>query len=166
MTGSDTARDRSELGFAALLGAVGVLVFVDASGLHQPESRADQVGPAVVPYCVAVLLIACAAWLAVEVLRGHRGEAEEGEDIDLSHPIAWRTVVPLLAVLLGNVLLIDLLGWVISGALLFWGTVWSLGSRHYVRDAVVAVSLALATFYGFYSGLGIPLPAGPLQGVL
>jgi putative tricarboxylic transport membrane protein len=35
-----------------------------------------------------------------------------------------------------------------------------------VRDFAVSVLLALATFYGFYAGLGVLLPAGVLEGVL
>ncbi len=42
----------------------------------------------------------------------------------------------------------------------------ALGSRHYVRDALIAVALSVLTFYGFYLGLGIYLPAGILEGVL
>jgi putative tricarboxylic transport membrane protein len=64
------------------------------------------------------------------------------------------------------VLLIDTLGWVVSGALLFFGCVWALGSRRYVRDAVISVAMSLASFYGFYLGLGIALPAGILEGIL
>lgn len=159
-------RDRAELGFVALLGVVGGLVLWDAATLQAPYSQADPVGPRTVPFLVGGLLLACALWLAVDVLRGGHGEAEGGEDVDLSHPTEWRVVVPLVAVFLGNVLLIDRLGWVISGALLFWGSAWALGSRHYVRDAVVSILLSLGTFYGFYLGLGIYLPAGLLEGVL
>jgi putative tricarboxylic transport membrane protein len=75
-------------------------------------------------------------------------------------------VLPLVGAFLANVLLIDLLGWVISGALLFWGSSWALGSRHLVRNAAISLALSLATFYGFYLGLGILLPAGLLEGVL
>lgn len=159
-------RGRSELGIALLLGAVGGLVLWDASKLQVPYSQADPVGPKAVPYIVAALLLGCAVWLAVDVLRGGHGEAEGGEDIDLSHPSEWRVVVPLVVAFLANILLIDVLGWVISGTILFWGSVWALGSRHYVRDFFVAVTLSLATFYGFYAGLGIFLPAGLLDGVL
>jgi putative tricarboxylic transport membrane protein len=49
---------------------------------------------------------------------------------------------------------------------LFWGSVWALGSRHYVRDGLISLALALLTFYGFYLGLGIALPAGLLEGIL
>ena len=159
-------RGRSELAFAGMLGAVGGLVLWDAATLHAPYSQADPVGPRTVPFLVGGLLLACAIWLAVDVVRGGQGEAEGGEDVDLSHPTEWRVVVPLAAVFLANVLLVDRLGWVLSGTLLFWGSVWALGSRHYVRDAVISVVLSVTTFYGFYLGLGIYLPAGLLEGVL
>ena len=54
----------------------------------------------------------------------------------------------------------------ISGTVLFWGSVWALGSRHYVRDGLISVAMSLLTFYGFYLGLGIALPAGLLEGIL
>ena len=157
---------RSELGVALLLGVVGVVVLVDAAGIHAPYSQSDPVGPRTVPFVVAGLLLVCAAALAVNVLRGGHGEAEEGEDVDLTAPTEWRVVLPLVGAFVANVLLIDLLGWVVSGALLFWGCSWALGSRHPVRDAVISLALSLATFYGFYLGLGIQLPAGVLEGVL
>jgi len=157
---------RSELGVALLLGVVGVVVLVDAARIHAPYSQADPVGPRTVPFVVAGLLLVCSVGLAVNVLRGGHGEAEEGEDVDLTAPTEWRVVLPLVGAFLANVLLIDLLGWVISGALLFWGSSWALGSRHPVRDAVISLALSLATFYGFYLGLGIMLPAGVLEGVL
>lgn len=157
---------RSELGFAALLGAVGAVVLWDAARLSAPYSQSDPVGPRTMPLLVGALLLLCAAWLVVDVLRGGHGEAEGGEDVDLTHPTEWRTVVPLVAVFLANTLLVDLLGWVLSGTLLFWGSVWALGSRHYVRDALVSLVLSLLTFYGFFVGLGIALPSGLLEGVL
>ncbi|MFD1213270.1 tripartite tricarboxylate transporter TctB family protein [Arthrobacter sp. GCM10027362] len=159
-------KGRSELGLAALLGAVGVTVILDALSLTVPYSQADPVGPKTVPIIVGSLLLVCAVLLAINVMRGGRGEAEGGEDVDLSHPSDWRTVLPLMGAFVLNILLIDTVGWVISGALLFWGSAWALGSRRYIRDAVIAIVLALGTFYGFYLGLGISLPAGLLQGVL
>ena len=57
-------------------------------------------------------------------------------------------------------------GWVISGTVLFWGSVLALGSRRYLRDGLISVALSLLTFYGFYLGLGIALPAGLLEGIL
>jgi putative tricarboxylic transport membrane protein len=159
-------RGRSELGMALLLGAVGGLVLWDAAQLNAPYSQSDPVGPRTVPYLVAGLLFLCTAWLVLDVLRGGRGEAEGGEDVDLDHPSEWRVVLPLVAAFVANILLIDRLGWVISGTILFWGSVWALGSRHYVRDFLISLAISLFTFYGFYAGLGIYLPAGLLEGVL
>jgi len=162
----DVLRGRSELGVAALLGVVGVVVAVDASRLDAGTAQVGPVGPKVVPMLVAAMLLVCAVLLAVDVLRGGQGELEAGEDVDLDQSSDWRTVLLLVAAFVANIALIDRVGWVISGTVLFWGSVYALGSRHYVRDAVVAVVLSVATFYGFYVGLGIALPAGVLQGVL
>lgn len=159
-------KGRSELGVALLLGAVGVIVLVDALALATPYSQSDPVGPKTLPYIVSGVLIVCAVLLAVNVLRGGQGEAEGGEDIDLTHPADWKTVLPLVGAFVANILLIDWAGWVISGTILFWGSAWALGSRHYVRDGIISILLAVITFYGFYLGLGIPLPAGLLKGIL
>jgi len=159
-------KGRAELGVALLLGAVGVLVFVDANRLVTPYSQSDPVGPKTVPYIVAGLLVACAVLLAVNVIRGGQGEAEGGEDVDLTHPADWKTVLPLAGAFILNILLIDWAGWVISGTVLFWGCVLALGSRHYIRDGLISIALSLLTFYGFYLGLGIALPAGLLEGIL
>ena len=159
-------KGRSELGVALLLGAAGVLVFLDANGLVTPYSQSDPVGPKTVPYIVAGLLVVCAVLLAVNVIRGGQGEAEGGEDVDLTHPADWKTVLPLAGAFILNILLIDWAGWVISGTVLFWGSVLALGSRRYLRDGLISVALSLLTFYGFYLGLGIALPAGLLEGIL
>jgi len=159
-------KGRSELGVALLLGAAGVMVFLDANGLATPYSKSDPVGPKTVPFIVAGMLVVCAVLLAINVLRGGKGEAEGGEDVDLTHPADWKTVLPLAGAFILNILLIDWAGWVIAGTVLFWGSVLALGSRRYVRDGLISVALSLLTFYGFYLGLGIALPAGLLEGIL
>lgn len=159
-------KGRAELGVSLLLGAAGVLVFLDANGLVTPYSQSDPVGPKTVPYIVAGLLVVCAVLLAINVMRGGQGEAEGGEDVDLTHPADWKTILPLAGAFILNILLIDWAGWVISGTVLFWGSVLALGSRRYIRDGLISVALSLLTFYGFYLGLGIALPAGLLEGIL
>jgi putative tricarboxylic transport membrane protein len=162
----ERTKGRSELGVAALLLVLGGLVLWDTSRISSGIAQTGPVGPKAIPTLIAVLLIMCAVVLAVEVLRGGQAEAEAGEDVDLSHPSDWRTVLLLVAAFLANVVLIDPVGWWFSGAVLFWGSVYALGSRHYVRDAVIAFALSFATYYIFAAGLGIGLPAGVLQGIL
>ena len=138
-----TWRDRSELGICVLLAALGVLVLVDAIQLPADLAQRGPVGPKTVPMLIGVLLLVIAALLARDVLRGGRGEAEGGEDIDLSAPSDWRTVLLLSAAFLANAALIGVVGFPISGAILFWGSAYALGSRAYVRDPLIAAAMSI-----------------------
>ncbi len=164
--GKPVRGNRSELWVSVVLAVIGAVVLIDALSLTGAFSKVDPIGPKVFPYIVSGGLFLTAALLAVNVLRGGHGEAEEGEDIDLSAPSDWRTVAGLVAVFVANIALVNVLGWVISGGLLFFGTAWVLGNRHVVRNLVISAVLSLVTFYGFWSGLGIHLPAGILDGIL
>jgi len=104
--------------------------------------------------------------LAVAIARGSRGEPDGGEDIDLNEPSDWRTVGLLVALFVAVIFGVMPLGWAIMGAVLFAGAATVLGSKHYVRNIVIGVVLSVGSFYAFYSGLGIPLPAGILDGIL
>lgn len=164
--GTTREQGRSEYGVALFLAALGLLVIVQA--LLIPESRIVRgpVGPAAVPLVVGGLLVVVGIALGVDVRRGGRGEPEGGEDIELTGGSDWRTIAMLAAAFVANALLIEPLGWVFSGAILFWGSAFALGSRHYVRDAVIAFTLSIGSFYLFALGLGIVLPPGVLRGIL
>ncbi|HEY9333285.1 MAG TPA: tripartite tricarboxylate transporter TctB family protein [Kribbella sp.] len=158
--------DRAQYGVCGFLAVVGALVIVDAARLQHIANSNDPIGPKPVPIVLGVLLLVVAALYAVDVARGGTGAAEEGEDVDVTSPVDWRTVLLLIAAFVVNLVLIDPLGWVISGTVLFWGSAFALGSRHHIRNLVIAVALALITFYAFAIGLGVNLPAGVLQGIL
>lgn len=160
------AGDRAQYGVCAFLVLFGAAIIVDASRIGHLTSTNDPIGPRPVPIIIGALLIVVAVVYAVDVFRGGTGEPEEGEDVDLTGGANWRTVVLLVAVFVANALLIDWLGWAISGALLFWGSAVVLGSRRYVLSLAIAVTLSLTTFYAFAIGLGVNLPAGVLQGIL
>jgi putative tricarboxylic transport membrane protein len=164
--GSTREQGRSEYGVALFLAALGVLVVVQ--GLLLPESQVARgpVGPAAVPVLVGGLLVVVGAFLAFDVARGGRGEPEGGEDIEITGGSDWPTIAMLAAAFVANALLIEPLGWVFSGAILFWGSAFALGSRHYVRDAVIAFALSFGSWYLFALGLGIVLPPGVLEGIL
>jgi putative tricarboxylic transport membrane protein len=159
-------RDRAQFGLCAGLALLGAYVLFDASRIGDVSSSNDPVGPKPMPILLGVLLIVVALFYAVDVARGGHGEAEEGEDIDLSTKVDWRTIGLLIAAFAVNAVLIEPLGWVISGALLFWGSAFALGNRHHVRGLAIGVALSLITFYAFAVGLGVNLPAGILQGIL
>ncbi|MFU8853403.1 tripartite tricarboxylate transporter TctB family protein [Micromonospora sp. SL1-18] len=160
-------RDRAQYGMCAFLALVGALVIFDATTrIGRAINSADPIGPKPVPILLGVLLLIVAAVYAVDVARGGAGEPEAGEDVDLSTRIDWRTVLLLIGAFLVNAVLIDRLGWVISGTILFWGSAYALGNRHYFRNLLISVALSLITFYAFAIGLGVNLPAGVLQGIL
>ena len=158
--------DRAQYGVCGFLAVVGALVIVDAARIQHIANSNDPIGPKPVPIVLGVLLLVVAALYAVDVARGGTGAAEEGEDVDVTSPVDWRTVLLLIAAFVVNLVLIEPLGWVISGTVLFWGSAFALGSRHHIRNLVIAVALALITFYAFAIGLGVNLPAGVLQGIL
>jgi putative tricarboxylic transport membrane protein len=164
--GTTREQGRSEYGVALFLAALGLLVIVQA--LLIPESRIVRgpVGPAAVPMVVGGLLVVVGIVLALDIRRGGRGEPEGGEDVELTGGSDWQTIAMLAAAFVANALLIEPLGWVFSGAILFWGSAFALGSRHYVRDAVIAFTLSIGSFYLFALGLGIVLPPGVLRGIL
>jgi putative tricarboxylic transport membrane protein len=163
---SGPVRDLAQLGVCAFLLVLGVIMLVDASTLGDNTTGTDPLGPKAVPIFLGSALILLAIGLTVAVLRGSTPELEGGEDVDLEARIDIKTVLMLVGVFVANIVLIDVLGWVISGAILFYGSALALGSRHYLRALVIAVALSLITFYGFAIGLGVGLPAGILQGIL
>ncbi|RZS32284.1 putative tricarboxylic transport membrane protein [Herbihabitans rhizosphaerae] len=158
-------KERSELGVCVVLLALGVLVLTDALSIPTDFAQRGPVGPQAVPVLVGGLLIVVSVLLARDVLRGGRGEAEGGEDIDLTEPGDWRTVLLLSAAFLSNAALIDLVGFPLSGAIMFWGAAYALGSRNLVRDPLIAAGVSIVTFVIFDVLLGVPLPGGPLMEV-
>lgn len=166
MTVRTRTGDRAQYGVCGFLALVGGLVIVDASRLPHVATSNDPIGPKPVPILLGTLLLLVAVLYAADVARGGSGEAEDGEDVDPTSAMDWRTVLLLIGAFVLNLALIEPLGWVISGALLFWGSAYALGSRFHVRNLVIAAGLSLATFYAFAIGLGVNLPAGVLQGIL
>jgi putative tricarboxylic transport membrane protein len=158
-------KDKAQYGVAALLAVIGAYILYDASTLS-PAFSDQPVQPSAFPFVIGGALLVLAALLALATARGDVPEAEEGEDVDLTVQADWPTVAKLVAVFSLNIALIDFLGWAITGAFLFAGTAWVLGSRRYVFDIVVGALLSVGTWYGFYVGLGVPIPPGILDGVL
>ncbi|WP_348652641.1 tripartite tricarboxylate transporter TctB family protein [Streptomyces sp. WMMC500] len=159
-------RGRSELGVCVLLLALGVVVLTDALTMDTDYAQRGPVGPEAVPTVVGTALLVVAALLAVDVLRGGKGEAEGGEDVDLDAPSEWRTVLLLAGVFLATAFLIGEVGFPVAGALLFWGAAYALGSRAFGTDPLVAAVLSVTTYLVFNNLLGVPLPGGPLMEVL
>ena len=158
--------DKAQYLVCIVLAAVGAFLIYNALTLEAGFAKVDPVGPRLFPMVVGIAAVVLAVALAIAIPRGSRGEADAGEDIDPESPGDWRTVGLLVALFIAMILLVNPLGWVIMGTIFFGGAATILGSGHYVRNFVIGLALSLASFYAFYSGLGIPLPAGILDGIL
>ena len=134
-----------------------------------PESRIARgpVGPGAIPIVVGSLLVVVAGVPGPRRLpravaasrRAARTSSSPGAATGRRSP-CWSPAF------VANALLIEPLGWPISGAILFFGSAFALGSRHYVRDAAIAAVLSFGSWYLFALGLGIILPVGILKGIL
>ena len=144
------------LGVAAL----GAFIAVETSTITVSPVYA-KVGPQAIPYIVAGGLILLGLLFAVAALRA--ATAPEGER---QAPTDWFPLLAISVGLVAQMLLLEPAGFVIAAAVLFFCVAFGFGSRRYVRDAAIAVGLALLVYIGFTRGLNLQLPAGVLAGVL
>jgi len=151
-----------EYAFGGLVAAIGVFTLVDATTIAARGT--DGAGPRAFPYAVGALLVVTGLAAIIATARGRLGQAEDGEDVDTGVRTDWLTVAKLVAVLIAHLVLIDLVGWPVAAALLFFGAAWTLGAVWH-RALIVAVALALVVQVVFASGLGLSLPAGIFEGV-
>ena len=158
--------DRAQYLVCAVLVVVGGFLIYNALTLAGGFAEVDPIGPRFFPILIGVVLIVLAVILALAIPRGSVGEADAGEDVDPTAPADWRTVGLLVGLFVATIVLVKPLGWTITSALLFAGAATVLGNRHWVRNLVIGAVLGVVSFYAFYSGLGIPLPAGILDGIL
>jgi putative tricarboxylic transport membrane protein len=162
--GAGPGPDLAQLGLAAVLALAGGYAVYDATTLD--IGFADPIGPRLFPYVVGTVLVGLAALLVVATFRGDRPEADEGEDVDVTTRADWATVAKLIGVMAFTIATVNLLGWAITGAVLFAGAAWALGSQTLIRDVIVGIVISVGSWYGFYVGLGIPLTPGILDGIL
>jgi putative tricarboxylic transport membrane protein len=129
------------------------MLLVDAAGLRQDGGYAG-VGPADVPRIVAYGLLVLAG---LTVLAGLKG--------DLPRP-PRQAPAPVLWILGGlglQLVLLHVVGFVLSGALLFGMTARAFGQRPLWKNVAVGLVLALVIYGIFDRLLRLNLPGGPLE---
>ncbi|MCA2211850.1 tripartite tricarboxylate transporter TctB family protein [Jidongwangia harbinensis] len=110
-------------------------------------------GPRLAPVLVtAAWVVVAAAYLVIQL----RPATEQPEPIRVSTPAG------VAACLAGFAVALEYAGFVVSAAVFVVAVARVLGSRHLVRDLVVAVVLPLAVYLCFTRLLDIFLPAGVL----
>lgn len=150
-----------ELGFAAGVVALGLFALVRAGSINEPLT-AGSMGPRALPYLVGGALVLSGLAVVTAILRGHRGEAEQGEDVADDDHTDWVVVGLLVAVLVAHIFLIVPLGWPVAATVLFSGAAIVLGAKPWWRSVAIGLLLALVLQAAFAGGLGVSLPPGPL----
>lgn len=147
--------------------AIGVLVIAAALGLGALQIRSDSgytgVGPAFLPWVVALALGLCGFNLLYEALSGGYRHLEDETDGATPH---WGCAAWVSLGLLLNAALITRVGFVVSCTLLFVlaarGFRSSLGQAatagQWGRDALTGLCLSAPTYWLFTKGLGLTLP--------
>lgn len=150
--------------FGALVVALGVWALVGAFTIRIPAG--SRVGPTAFPIFVGALLVVAGIAVLIGVARGRLGTPEGSEDLDPNARTDWLTIAKIVGLVLAQLLLIDLIGWVPSATLLFGGVAWVLGAKRWWLAALIGLGLSFVVQIVFGELLGLSLPAGPLFGWL
>lgn len=173
-------RRRTGLIVPGLMLVIGVALVVGTVTMRVPDT-ATSPGPQVFPAIVAALVLVIAVLLALDVLRkpeaatveiAQRADPGDVDDLDLDgEPVERRPTSNRRALLgaLGTVVVfiaaLTPLGWLLAGAVLFWGIARALGSRRPVFDVFLALAISSIVQLAFSAGLGLNLPPGILEGI-
>src|SRR5690606_37940046 len=150
---------RSAWVFPSVTAAFGLLGLSGLATIETPPHAASH-GPTVFPAVVGALLLVLAACMAVVNVRVARRGPSAAPPLP---PVEWRPTLIVLAALVAATALLQALGWLLTGALLFWAVAYAFGARDHLRDAVVALVMSAAVQVGFSLGLGLSLPGGVLE---
>jgi putative tricarboxylic transport membrane protein len=155
----------SPVGFfilSVLTAVVSTYLVVGALTMQIPQT-ATPPGPLFFPTIVIGLGYALAVALACQGWRHLRSDGDPAGRAAAEPPVRrWRSLALAVGTFAAFVLVLDLLGWLISGALLFWGLATSLGSRRPVFDLAIALIVSSTVQLVFSAGLHLYLPVGIL----
>jgi len=143
-----------------VLGLVSTVLVVGVVGMEVPAGGSFP-GPRFFPVVLAVCGYLLTALLTLHYVR-HPDDAPRGEHRTHSDWVAFAWVAGGFLVF---ALLLDLLGWVIGAALLFWCVTRAFGSSRPGFDVAVSLVVSSAVYLVFGTGLGLPLPSGILGGL-
>lgn len=165
MTSNDSPAPEPRLAMPELLIGLGLLACAGGvlwQTLAIPVSPMySKVGPTVFPYLTMTGLAVLAVLLIVAAVRGGWQPDDEKET-----PTDWKAMAFVAAGLVANVVLIQPLGFTAASVVMFVLICFGFGSRHPLRDGLIALALALAAYFGFARALGVNIGAGVIENVL
>ena len=153
---------RSGLVVPAILAGVATWLAVGNLTMHLPKG-ADFPGPTFFPWILVVAGYVLAALLVIDVLR-HPAVPVETSGRTYRTFSDWGAVAWCVGGFVLFAASLELLGWIISAALLFWCVARGIGSRRTVFDASLALVMSSLVYLAFSVALGLQLPSGILGG--
>ena len=150
---------KGELVFTSFLFATSIVVLVDTANMIE-SNAVGFVGPKVFAFMVGGLMFFLSGVQLLLVLRGAKGEPESIEaGIKQENP-NWKSfgLVTLALVLYAS--LIEVLGFLIMGPVLYFLIGKAIGVKKNKLLAVIAIVLSALVFVGFTQGLSLYLPLG------
>ena len=160
--GSGERHAVSRAGLVVGLGLIGLagLIGFDTARMQVPPTYA-KVGPQVFPYLATAALAGAGLFFIAEAsLRKPTALQPDAADTDR------HALIAISLGFLAQILLIDRIGFILSSTCLFLAVAWGFGSRRTVRDGAIGLALSAAVYLVFTRLLNLPLPAGPLTGIL
>ncbi|MFC9963877.1 tripartite tricarboxylate transporter TctB family protein [Nocardia ignorata] len=142
-----------------LLVALAAFLFAGIADMEVAD-ESELFGPKTVPLLAAVLCLVFAVLLAVSVIRRPEVPLDENGRPIIGLSSNWRgTGITFASLVMFAVLLLPA-GWIIAGAVTFWGVTIGLGSRRYGLNILVGLALSSTIQLVFGGLLGISLPPG------
>ena len=96
----------------------------------------------------------------------HDAETGTGDHPTYKTYSDWRTVGLVIGGVVVFTVALNILGWILSAAFLFWVICYAMGSKRPLFDIGVSLLFASAVQLAFNAGLGLNLPSGFLGGML
>jgi putative tricarboxylic transport membrane protein len=154
-----TQAGKGELAFAGFLLLLGLVTIWDTSRMLVP-SGTSVISPKSFSYVIGSFLAITSVLLISEILRGNSGVPEGTEAGDPFQKADFKTMAQVVAAICANVILLDLLGFIVAATVSFWGVAYAFGARKYLKDLLIAIVFSVFVYFGFTQGLNINLPAG------
>jgi putative tricarboxylic transport membrane protein len=145
--------DRAAFIIGIVLAVVGVAMITNTYRAVETISQ-DPIGPKGYPYMIGAALIGLAILTMIEAWRG---DFPEREPQNLP-PIFW-----IIGGLAAQLLLLHAVGFSVATGLLFAATARAFGQRRLYVTIPTGIVFAFIVWVVFAQGLGLGLPAGPLE---
>ncbi|CAB4620301.1 MAG: hypothetical protein F2599_02715 [Actinobacteria bacterium] len=150
---------KGELVFTSFLFLAALIILWDTYSIVE-SNVAGVIGPKVFAYAIGAMMLVLSSIQLFSVARGNLGQPEEIEGgVKIEKP-NWVALAILVAGIMVHIFLLEIVGFIISGALLFFAVAWALGERRWIRLAILSAALAAIIYFVFTEGLQLDLPWG------